>query len=137
MGNLVSQNDTQSSIILKLYKMSQQQLNIITTKIDVLSNEEKILIECKELEEKWGSCKDINSFWSKIKLANINKFIIDEILSKSFELSKSTQEFIKLFPDYFNEDGTLNHSKLLETAKVTGNYHSIKENLKNSDITFS
>ena len=44
MGNLVSGHDTQSSIILKLYKMQQQQLNILTTKVNVLSSQEKQLV---------------------------------------------------------------------------------------------
>ena len=33
MGNFVSQTDTQSSLILKLYKLSQQDLNLLSTKI--------------------------------------------------------------------------------------------------------
>lgn len=44
MGNLVSHTDTQSSIILKLYKLSQHELNLITSKLNTLSSDEKNLV---------------------------------------------------------------------------------------------
>ena len=50
MGNLVSHNDTHSSIILKLYKLSQNELNLIRSKLDVLNNSEQSLV--KELLSK-------------------------------------------------------------------------------------
>ena len=40
MGNIVSHTDTQSSIILKLYKLSQQDLNLISTKLNRLTSDE-------------------------------------------------------------------------------------------------
>ena len=45
MGNFVSQTDTQSSLILKLYKLSQQDLNLLSTKLNTLTNDEKNLVQ--------------------------------------------------------------------------------------------
>ena len=97
----------------------------------------KILDDCKELEKKWISCKNINSFWSNIKLENVNKFVIDDILFNSSELSQSIRDFVNLFPDYFNEEGLINNLVCIQKNKITENYNSLKEFLKNGDIQFS
>ena len=133
--DIFGKNIRLSEIILKPEQINNFSINnsLLLSKNKI----EKILAECRELEGKWSSCKNINSFWSKIKLVNVNKFIIDEILSKSSELSQSVQEFINLFPDNFNEDGTLNNSKLSQAAKITDNYNTLKEYLMKSDIPFS
>ena len=133
--DIFGKNIRLSEVTVKSEQINQfnidNSLSLSKNKID------KILDECKELEEKWISCKNVNSFWSKIKLENVNKFVIDEILLKSHDLSQSIQEYIDLFPDYINEEGVINNSNYLQKTKITENYHSLKDYLIDCDIQFS
>jgi len=120
--------------------LSQEQINQfkINNSLSLSKNKiVRILDDCKELEAKWTSCKNINSLWSQIKLVNVNKFVIDEILSKSLELSRSIDEFVDLFPDYFNEEGIIDNSHYIQKSKITNNYHYLKDYLRDCDIQFS
>ncbi len=128
------------NIRLSETNLKKEQINQFKIENSLLLSKNKIrklLDDCKELEKNWYSCKDVDSFWSNIKLSNVNKFIIDDILLKSSDLSKEIIKFNNLFSDYLDDEGEIDISISLQRNKITENFKSLEEYLENSDVQFS